>query len=263
MKRINAIIFAVLFAIVLCACGASDQGQGSDNEGGIPGIIEEKDPETADTEKIKANFDKAAAYIESAADTSAADVQKDEEDPTNIYCYWNLDPDKNPFEPENELTVSGQKIVIGETTVGELEDMGFKIEKPADTIGPDEIMSVTLNKDGKYFLLELRSAEEEKPIDEAAVQGFTAGSIDYAIPYEYMGISEGTSFEEIIAALGMPNSYLNVNSGITGVSIEISYSNMSEEDGINTNTMFSLSFSYDPENNDTVMTSAVLSREMF
>jgi len=265
LKRITIILFAAVLVSALCACGAEKPGQSPENASGIPGVIEEIDPETADTEKIKADFDKASEYIGSVVDTSDADINTDDEDPANIYGYWNFDPDKYPFEPETELMVSGQKIVIGQTTVGEIEGMGFKLEKPMDMIGPDDMTSVTLSEGGKSILLEvnLPGGGEEKPIEDVAVQGFNSGSAEYALPYEYMGISGDMSLEKVIDVLGVPNSDLHVNSEPSGVTIELSYYNNSEADGFSVDTTFSISFSYDTENNNTAITSALMSRRLY
>lgn len=261
MKKISTMLFAVLLAMVLCACGASKDAQ---NAAGISNVIEEINPETADTEQIKADFDKASAFVASVVDLSDADIQTDDEDPANLYSYWAVDNGDRLFEPDNELMVNGQKIVIGETTVNDLETMGFKLEKPADVIGPDEQMSVTLRNDSKYFMFDvhLTEGEEEKPISDVPVLGFNVGAGEYAIPYEYMGISEDISFEKAIETLGMPNSELRVNSDVTGTSIEISYFNISAAEGITTDNILSLSFSYDADNDTAAISSVRMSRQI-
>ena len=198
MKRLVALVLVATFAISLSACGAKTETAGG------------SDVETTVKTDLKASYKKLKSYVESKYDLD--DVQFEEDDQgKSIYGYWYTDKFA-PVSFSEKFKLDGQTIVLGSDTLSDLEALGFVYESDQDTIGADEGMSITVNKDDRVFYLDLAYNDTDKPvlIAESPVTGFSGVASEFCLPYEYMSITYGSTFDDVIKSIGDPNGMIEL-----------------------------------------------------
>lgn len=232
MKRLCVLLLAVVLMIGICACAK-------------PEDIVKVDDSTVNVSDNRSNYDKAVSFVERSIDVSKMSVStQDESDGQDLYCAWTVDGEQPAAEIGKEVTLDGQKLVLGTTLLKEVKDMGFTCEIPAETIETDTVYGFTLNKGTKWINADLDNhTGSDQKADDLAITGLNliAGDNELtaeAMPFDYYGIKSGTSFEDILKILGDPNNGVTLSTGSTGCSIELNY--------FADNTSLSVFLRYDP-----------------
>ena len=251
-KEITVFITAFVLAAGFCSCSPGS-------------VISEGSSEASpDLEAVRTSFDKASAYIESAVDTSSMTVITEDEDSRNLTRSWSYD------EPENitlsdVVEIDGNKIIIGETTEKELENLNLKAEKSKDTAEPDESVSVTLtNEDDKSMILSIQSNDTDatQTVGDLPVYGFKSGLIEYTLPFNYSGLTGESDLEDALKIFGAPNTMIYLSANDLNTSIELEYLNeKKEQDFVITDDLL-LVFKYN-EDDTTELTCINYSREKY
>lgn len=256
MKKLTAIIIAALFALALTACGAEPLEPPAS-----PGSLQ---PESqVDTGSIKSDFEKGYDYVQSLIKSDSVQADKFEDDPEYLYCMWTFLDAPPDVTLSDDIEIGGQKITFGKTLVKDLEGMGFELIKPSDTVEPDEIFGILLNKDGKSVNVETYGRDQPQPADDLPVYGFTGGREEFVIPYNYNGLSAASTLKDVLDIMGEPNGDIRLTSDSMETVIEIDYvSEQTLGDRIE-QKQFSVTFTYDVENNTSVVTSLNLSRNYY
>ncbi len=256
MKKTFTTILTVLLAVCLCACSASQ-----------PAAVDTSvsDAAPTETDQMKDNFEKASAYVESLIDVSKTTVMTDDEEAGSLYRYWMYEdaPEQPSFS--DEVNIDGAVIVIGKTLEKELEGLGFQVDAYLDTVQPNEVTSVTLNKNGKSTILTLKGndTDEVLPIADLPVYGFTSVYNEYTIPFSYSELTAESTLADALQLFGEPNSSLNLCVDDLGTSIVLSYFNNAQEgDTVTTNTL-ELTFLYQADADTAVLSSINLSRDSY
>ena len=256
MKKTFTTILIILLTISLCARKAS-----------TPAAVDTSasDAAPAETDQLKDNFEKASAYVESLIDASKTTVMTDDEEAGSLYRYWMYDNAPEQVSFSNEVDVGGTVIAIGKTLEKELEGLGFQVEASLDSVQPDEITSVTVNKDGKSSILTLKCNDTDQalPIADLPVYGFTSVYNEYTIPFSYSGLTNESTLADALKLFGEPNSSLNLCADDLGTSIVLSYFNTAQEGETVTTDSLELTFLYQADANTAVFSSIVLSHDTY
>ena len=281
MRKLISVILISGMCLLMAACGtsgtqnsapASAGAEVSGSGGSDTGInildpqsIISIDEEPVDVEAIKANFDKASALVESLVDTSNMTVDNDDQGEDGMYRYWYVDEIPREIKLSDEISIDGKTITIAKTLIKDLSDLGFEVEKFSDTVNPQEIQSVNINKGDKTFILSSMPNETDQPmqLDDMPVFELNSGSLEYAIPFDYMGITPESKIEDVLDILGVPNSALNLSSSGVNTSIEFGYVNESREGDKLVNKILSFDFVYDADTDSAHLSSILYSRNEY
>lgn len=236
MKRILALLLAVILTAALCACS--------------PIVTIDETDATANPDELRANFDKAVAYVEANVDTSGMTPQIQDDDAGSLYHYW-LDEDEAPeLSFSGEFMVGGDnKIVVGETTVKQLRELDLDVVFDKEEADPEETVSGTLEKDGKYvsIVLEQNTGDKKVPIDDLAIAMFWGGvDDDFCLDFTYCGLDRTSTLKDYIDKIGVPNNTLQVSADSTNTTIELSYYRETKDGDEITSTVLSIYLVYDP-----------------
>lgn len=254
MKRIAALLLAAALAAGLCACNKTP---GADNATEKAALAQEVS--STDKNLVKANFDKAVAFVESAIDTKDM-TAGDNEDEFCMYRDWSYEETENTELPDT-IEVNGKTITIGKTTVKDLNELGMKLEKSMEKVPPQTGTAVNLIDDSKTFLLNVDNGTDKTlDIDDMTITGFTTGFKDYTLPYSYSGINYDSTVEDVISKLGKPNSNITVDANDQSATITINYINDVTEGKTVTTDNVSVAFNYDPAKDTAALSSLNYSR---
>ena len=278
MKKVIPFILTAALAAGLCACGsqtapgAGSAGGGSSAastqtsstqtssaqssstqsssgaDAGTAAAASASSAGTEDAENFKAGLEKAAAYVESLIDISEMTESTEEEDPSYLSISWDNTANEVSSALDPEVLIDEKKVVIGKTTVKELEDLGFTVKKDSDTVGPNEVVGVSLTKDDKTTSLTLKENDTSDTVQIAdlPVYSFTSGSSEFCLPFDYSGLTDESTVEDVINALGEPNSTIRVSSEAMGTMITLTYDEVKEDGKL---YVLEIAFQYDPETN--------------
>lgn len=254
MKRLAALLLAAALTAGLCACNKTP---GADNPTEKAARVQEVS--TTNKELVKANFDKAVAFVESAIDTKDM-MSRDNEDEFCMYRDWSYEEIKNTELPDT-VEVNGKAVTIGKTTVKDLDGLGMKLEKSMEKVPPQTGTAVNLIDDSKTFLLNVDNGTDKTlDIDDMTITGFTTGFKDYTLPYSYSGINYDSTVEDVISKLGKPNSNITVDANDQSATITINYINDVTEGKTVTTDNVSVAFNYDPAKDTAALSSLNYSR---
>ena len=254
MKRLAALLLAAALTAGLCACNKTP---GADNATEKAARVQEVS--STNKELVKANFDKAVAFVESAIDTKDM-MSRDNEDEFCMYRDWSYEEIKNTELPDT-IEVNGKTITIGKTTVKDLNELGMKLEKSMEKVPPQTGTAVNLIDDSKTFLLNVDNGTDKTlDIDDMTITGFTTGFKDYTLPYSYSGINYDSTVEDVISKLGKPNSNITVDANDQSATITINYINDVTEGKTVTTDNVSVAFNYDPAKDTATLSSLNYSR---
>ena len=254
MKRLAALLLAAALTAGLCACNKTP---GADNPTEKATLAQEVS--STDKNLVKANFDKAVAFVESAIDTKDM-TAGDNEDEFCMYRDWSYEEIKNTELPDT-IEVNGKTITIGKTTVKDLNELGMKLEKSMEKVPPQTGTAVNLIDDSKTFLLNVDNGTDKTlDIDDMTITGFTTGFKDYTLPYSYSGINYDSTVEDVISKLGKPNSNITVDANDQSATITINYINDVTEGKTVTTDNVSVAFNYDPAKDTATLSSLNYSR---
>lgn len=254
MKRLAALLLAAALAAGLCAC---NKKPGSENATEKAALAQEVS--STDKNLVKANFDKAVAFVESAIDTKDM-TSRDNEDEFCMYRDWSYEETENTELPDT-IEVNGKTITIGRTTVKDLNELGMKLEKSMEKVPPQTGTAVNLIDDSKTFLLNVdNDTDKTLDIDDMTITGFTTGFKDYTLPYSYSGINYDSTVEDVISKLGKPNSNITVDANDQSATITINYINDVTEGKTVTTDNVSVAFNYDPAKDTAALSSLNYSR---
>jgi len=267
MKKIITVLLMLALSLGLFACGAKDEKTSeatettkadtteSAGESTDGGETQDSQEEEAGSDVIKSNFEKAIAYAEAHMDIAEAEKSVDDADPNYLYCYWYTDAIVEPAELGKTITVDGNQIEFGKTTVKEIQELGYDVELPEGKAEPETIYSAVVSKDGKNFILSLeenRSAEAV-PFDDLAICGFSTGIEEFSLPFDYQGLGFGSNIDDLQKAMGTPNASVHVSADDTFTSIDAEYFFEEEVEDHILATNFSISYRYDPETDSVTM----------
>lgn len=254
MKRLAALLLAAALTAGLCACNKTP---GADNPTEKAARVQEVS--STNKELVKANFDKAVAFVESAIDTKDM-MSRDNEDEFCMYRDWSYEETKNTELPDT-VEVNGKAVTIGKTTVKDLNELGMKLEKSMEKVPPQTGTAVNLIDDSKTFLLNVDNGTDKTlDIDDMTITGFTTGFKDYTLPYSYSGINYDSTVEDVISKLGKPNSNITVDANDKSAAITINYTNDVTEGKTITTDNVSVAFNYDPAKDTAALSSINYSR---
>lgn len=254
MKRLAALLLAAALTASLCAC---NKNPGSENATEKAALAQEVS--STDKNLVKANFDKAVAFVESAIDTKDM-TAGDNEDEFCMYRDWSYEETENTELPDT-IEVNGKTITIGKTTVKDLNELGMKLEKSMDKVPPQTGTAVNLIDDSKTFLLNVDNGTDKTlDIDDMTITGFTTGFKDYTLPYSYSGINYDSTVEDVISKLGKPNSNITVDANDQSATITINYTNDVTEGKTITTDNVSVAFNYDSAKDTAALSSLNYSR---
>lgn len=254
MKRLAALLLAAALTAGLCAC---NKNPGSENATEKAALAQEVS--STDKNLVKANFDKAVAFVESAIDTKDM-TAGDNEDEFCMYRDWSYEETENTELPDT-IEVNGKTITIGKTTVKDLNELGMKLEKSMEKVPPQTGTAVNLIDDSKTFLLNVDNGTDKTlDIDDMTITGFTTGFKDYTLPYSYSGINYDSTVEDVISKLGKPNSNITVDANDQSATITINYINDVTEGKTVTTDNVSVAFNYDPAKDTAALSSLNYSR---
>ena len=254
MKRLAALLLAAALTAGLCAC---NKNPGSENATEKAALAQEVS--STDKNLVKANFDKAVAFVESAIDTKDM-TAGDNEDEFCMYRDWSYEETENTELPDT-IEVNGKTITIGKTTVKDLNELGMKLEKSMEKVPPQTGTAVNLIDDSKTFLLNVDNGTDKTlDIDDMTITGFTTGFKDYTLPYSYSGINYDSTVEDVISKLGKPNSNITVDANDQSATITINYINDVTEGKTVTTDNVSVAFNYDPAKDTATLSSLNYSR---
>ncbi len=241
MKKLLTLLLVAVLAVMLCACG---QPQSI-----LDDIVIED--ESVDKDALRDTLDKATDYIESTVDTAKMTATTNDDDDYSVSRYWSYD---KAVEIEPLITafeIDGNKIVIGETTESQLEELGMEIDAYADTIGPEEETSITLSQGSKFcmILLEANLTDQTIPIRDLAVAGFTCPAPAYSLDFSYDGLTYSSTIDQVLAALGTPNDGISLYSDSTICTFELDYSDELQDGDYIIGDSLRITFLYNPEDN--------------
>lgn len=253
MKKLTAIIVTALFALALAACGAKPPAPSGSQQPGTQ----------ADAAAIKSNFDKAYDYVQALIQSDNVQADKFEDDPENLTCMWTFPDAPSDVDLSEDVEIDGQKITIGKTLVKDLAGLGFEITKSSDDVQPNEIFGIQLTKAGKSVMLETHGTEKAQPSDALPVYGFTGGMQDFAIPYNYNGLTAASTLKDVLDIMGVPNADIRLSTDSMTSTIEVSYMNEQTVGDQTEQNRLSVTCTYDAASNTAVITSLNLSRDYY
>ncbi len=233
MKRFCVLLLAILLMAGMCSCAKPEE-------------IIKVDDSTVNANDNRSDYEKAVAFVEKSLDVSKMSVStQDESDGQALYCTWFAQEEQPEFKIDKEVTLAdGQKIVLGTTIVKEVKEMGFTYEIPDEILQPDMMYGITLNKDDKWVNTEIQNSTgseqkaENLPITSIDLMANDSELSKDAMSFDYCGIKTGATIDDIIKALGVPNSSVHLSTEMTGCRIELSYGAV--------NASLSVNLKYDP-----------------
>lgn len=237
MKKVLVLLLALTLIVSFCACGANK-------------VVDVNPTVSSDgAAAIRADFEKAKAFVEANIDMKNMEAQ-DQEDPSYLYQYWFAQDAPNAeFSLDAEL--DGQTVTVGKTTVKELKELGFELSTDQKVIEPDVSTGFSLSKGDKICNITLANNDtgKELPIDEGVLSEVDMIGNEFGISYAYSGLKDQSSFKDVIDKLGAPNSEVKISSDDSGVSIELSYFNSTQDGDKTSDKSLTVYFGYDTTNN--------------
>ena len=232
MKKIFALILALVMILCLCACGKKD------------GI---------DREAIKNEFNKAVSYTEDLMDTAdMTSTVQDESDGVYLFKQWNHQGEFVNTDISLDFEIEGNTITLGKTTVGDLKKMGYEIECGFETLKPGDTASLGIYIDGKRCVFDTaqNDTDTEKTIDEMTLNSF----INDDILCTYKGLKAGSTLEEVIDVLGSPNYAASLATNDKNeTTIALGYINKTTQDDGEAATSLEITLDYDPDTDSAVL----------
>lgn len=264
MKRIILFLLVAVLSVSVFGCTEGGAVTTDNTPDAQAESASAENTENAEPSELKPVFDKACAYTESFIDPAGRSVFTDEEDPSYLQKTWMYDAPVNQTV-SNEVSVSGKTIVIGETTCGELEKLGFQLEKPAEEALPDDVLGLTVWEDGKQLSLTLEANETEHsiPTNDLRVVYFTGTYADEVIPFDYCGLTKESTPKDVIAAFGEANDSVSVAAETYATTVTMVYSQETREGSLVIRTVLSLEFQYSADADTAFLHSVSLEKHSY
>lgn len=239
MKKVLVLLLALTLIVSLCACGANK-------------VVDVNPTISSDgAAALRADFENAKAFVEANIDMKNMEAQdQDQEDPSYLYQYW-FAQDAPNVEFSLDAELDGQTVTVGKTTVKELKELGFELSTDQKVIEPDVSTGLSLSKGDKICNITLANNDtgKELPIDEGVLSEVDMIGNEFGISYVYSGLKDQSSFKDVIDKLGAPNSQVKISSDDSGVSIELSYFNSTQDGDKTSDKSLTVYFGYDTTNN--------------
>lgn len=234
MKKWIIALLLVALTLGLCACGASNASNA---------------PTTQNTSDTRKNFDAATTYIESTIDTSKMNsILQDDKD--GLYHYWSNNDANANDTVATDIEVGGKTITLGKTTVDELKDLGFTVELSGDKVQPNTVQGFSITKDNKFSYVGVQNTtDQEQDINKLVVSEFNTIADGSSMEFSYSGINSGSTLEEVIKALGTPQSNVTLSGDQADPTITLDYYNSKTEGDIAITTTLNINLLYNAEQN--------------
>lgn len=261
MKKIIALLLVLVLTVSLCACGASQPAGGT---GSQPASESSSEAETLDMKAVQEAFESASAFLKTLADLTKLTTQQTEGNTNPYYSAW-FNEAEIQLKLSDEFEVDGNKITIGKTTEKDLEAFDCEVEKYSDTLGANESTAVSLVKGSKSCVINLMGnyTDKEIPIADVAVGGFTAFVSEFTLPFNYNGLTEGSTIEEAIKIFGTDVSSVILSSDEFGTTISLSYDGTTRDGELDAYDSFTMDFVYDKEKNTATLSSLSRSHDVY
>ena len=249
MKKQIMMILSLLLAICMLGCTANANP------------IEA--PAADDSEHtLEERFDMASAYIESLIDASKTEVQTDTEDPEYPQRHWFFSGPADGVNIPDTVTVNGKSIVIGQTTVKELKELGFTVDMSTDTVEPNTVLSFSIIDGSKalIFTTAPNATDQSIPFDDSIIAGFTGSFSAYSMPFGYVGITEASTLNDVISAFGIEagETVIGLVASTTDTEITVHMINMVQNGDTETLKSLDITLLYSASENDARVTSVML-----
>ena len=225
MKKLLIATLALILVFSLCACGEK------------PVITE--------------YLEKTTSYIDTLIE---ADKFTEEKDTEKLVTKWTATEEKSADLPD-VLTLDGEKITLGKTTVAELKEMGFKTaEKTPETVEAGKNAELSVNRNEQYcsVFTEVNDSDKAVKVDDLAITGFYVTGATFS-PFDYNGITDESTLEEVMK-IDMPIRSITLSTHGSDSLIYIAYKRSASGDkpaatltvgaeyNDNTSKLFSLQF---------------------
>jgi hypothetical protein len=252
MKKQIALILSLLLVVCVFGCTA---------EATIPEV-----PETSASDDsafiLQERFDMASAYVESLFDASKTEVQTDTEDPEYPQRYWYFSGPADGVNIPETVTVDGKSIVIGQTTVKELKELGFTVETSMDTVEPNTVLSFSIIDGRKKLVLTIapNGTDQSIPFDDAIIAGFTGSFSAYSMPFGYAEITEASTLKDVISAFGIEagETVIGLVADTTDTEITVHMFNLVQNGDTETNKSLDITLRYSASENIAKVTNVTL-----
>ena len=251
MKKIITLMLIAALALTLFACGSKET------------IVKDTTDESVDTAAVRENFDKASDYIESVIDTKGMTSSVQDDDSSNLYKSWQYDKEADNADISMEVEIGGSTVIVGTTTIPELKALGFDVQLENDTIEANTEYGFSATKDGKFCNMSVdNSSNKAQKAEELPISSVNGASEDLgAASFVYKGLKVGSSLNDVINALGTPNSGISLSAGDSSTTFSLNYySQDTEDDKTATDINLVIDMVYDAQNNTAAVSSFNLSR---
>ena len=252
MKKIITLMLIAALAFTLFACGAKEP------------IAKDTTDESVDTAAVRESFDKASDYIESVIDTTGmtSSVQ-DDDGGKNLYKTWQYDKEADNADISLEVEIGGSTVTVGTTTIADLKALGFDAELSNDTVEANTEFGFSATKDGKFCNMSVdNSTDKAQKAEDLPISNVSGAPEEFgALSFVYKGLKVGSSIDDVINTLGIPNSGISLSSGDSGTTFSLTYcSSETNDDKTVTDVNLVFDFTYDSQANTATVSSFNLSR---
>ena len=254
---------ALACGLIACSGGNTDKSAGNHGDSASSHPVEYA---TVDPSTIRSSFEKGTKLVENSFDVKSMTVQtQDDDGGAALYQYWSPKEETDADSLSKEIELDGHKLTLGETIIGELEDYDWKLEKSSDTEQPNEVIAITLNKDGKYCAVQPKPNDTDQALSIAdlPLSAVITAVKEFSLPYTYSGITAQSTLKDVLDALGTPNKMITLCSDDTGVSLELNYGTTKRDGNQVTDFTVTIYLTCDTENNTAAVSNLSLSQETY
>lgn len=238
MKKLIITVLLAALTLGLCSCGSSNTQEQTT-----------QDQATQDSAAAHENIKAASKYVESVIDTSemSSSIQDDE---NGVYQYWTYSGENANDEFSLEIEIDGKKIVLADTTISDLKDLGFECDTDVETVPPNTIQGFTMRKGDKLCNISVQNTtDQEQDIQDLTIFQVNVFTDEESLGFNYGGIKGGTPLEEVVKAFGTPKSNVTVTANENGNSVTLNYYNAVTDGDLMTSSTLDIDLIYNTENN--------------
>ena len=247
MKKFITIILTLTLVISLCACSAKNDAK---NDATKDEALIRTVEETGNPEAIRADHDKAVAYVNSVMDTEGMTQSDNDEDVTNLIHNWGYENEVKGSDIPMDITLDEKTFTIGKTTVKELRDMGMTLDISSDTVEANTFFGFTITKGSSFVNMDAGNfTDSEAKIDTLPVTEITTTGGGSGIPFTYNNITEGSDLKTVLEIFGKPSLSATLTTDSFFNRIKLEYSRDTVENGMLTTDYLNIFLDYDADNN--------------
>lgn len=254
MKKLIITVLLAALTLGLCACGSSNtQDQATQDQATSDQATQDQATQNyvAENESLKAASEYTASVIDTSEMTSS--IQEGE---NGAYQYLTYTGANANDEFALEIEVDDKSIVLKDTTVSDLKDLGFECETDVETVPPNTIQGFTMKKDGKLCNISVQNTtDKEQDIQDLTVFQVNVFTDEGSFEFNYGGIRGGSSLEEVIKTLGTPKSNVTIAGSENGNSITLNYFNSVTQGELTISSTLDIDLSYNAEKNSATVRS--------